>query len=146
MEEHPNVDVLRQGFEVRRRAPFNEADQKLLDALFTDDITWHGTGEGPWGRTFAARGKEEVFALFGAMAAGSSDSFDVRPDRIYADDDHGVIIASLHAEINGQKFEWTEAQIFRFEDGRLAEFWGIPDASGAAAALSMAGASTLESE
>lgn len=146
MQEHPNVDRLRQGFEVRRRAPFDEADRQLLDELFTDDVTWHGTGEGPWGRTFAARGKQEVFGLFEAMAAGSAGSFDVRPERIYADDDHGVIIASLAADIDGQQWEWTEAQIFRFEDGKLAEFWGIPDASGAAAALSMAGARTMEDE
>jgi ketosteroid isomerase-like protein len=146
MQEHPNVDVLRQGFEVRRRAPFSDEDRELLDRLFTDDITWHGTGEGPWGRTYAAHGKEEVFALFGAMAMGSGGSFDVRPERIYADDDHGVIIASLHAEIDGKQWEWTEAQVFRFEDGRLAEFWGIPDGTGAAAALSLAGATTLEGE
>jgi len=29
MQEHPNVDKLRQGFEVRRRAPFNDEDKKL---------------------------------------------------------------------------------------------------------------------
>jgi ketosteroid isomerase-like protein len=144
VDEHPNVDKLRQGFEVRRRAPFNERDMALLDELFTDDITWHGTGEGPWGRTFAAHGKDEVFALFGAMAAGSGGSLDVRPDRIYADDDHGVIIASLDGNIDGKDYHWTEAQIFAFRDGRISEFWGVPDASGAAAALSLAGAQTMD--
>ena len=144
MAQHPNVARLRRGFEIRTSGEFGPNELAFLDDLFDDDITWHGTGEGPWGRTFAAHGKEDVFGLFGAMAAGSGGSLDVRPDRIYADDDHGVIIASLDGEINGEEYHWTEAQIFGFRDGKISEFWGVPDASGAAAALSLAGAQTLE--
>ena len=55
-----------------------------------------------------------------------------------------MIIASLDGVVDGQTYHWTEAQIFGFRDGQICEFWGVPDASGAAAALSLAGAQTLE--
>ncbi len=128
MQDHPNVETLRQGFEVKRRAPFNDEDKKLLDELFTDDITWHGTGEGPWGRTFAAHGKEEVFALFGAMAAGSGGSLDVRPDRIYADDDHAaVVLHETASRPDGASIALDEVHILRLRDGKVVDLWDLPE-------------------
>jgi ketosteroid isomerase-like protein len=126
MAKHPNVERLREAFEVRQRLPLDEKDRKVFDDLLADDVVWHGTGGGPWGRDFV--GKAAVFGLFDAMAQQSGGTMKVWPERIYADDTHGVINAGLAAEFGGRRLEWTEAQVFHLTpDGRISEFWGIPD-------------------
>jgi ketosteroid isomerase-like protein len=126
MAKHPNVERLREAFEIRQRLPLDDRDRRVFDELLADDVIWHGTGAGPWGRDY--EGKAAVFGLFDEMAKMSGGTMKVWPEEIYADDTHGVIIAGLKAEFGGRHLEWTEAQVFHLAaDGTIKEFWGIPD-------------------
>ncbi len=125
MAKHPNVARLSEGFEIRRRLPLAPEDRAAFDAMLLDGVVWHGTGKGPWARDFV--GKPAVFGLFDEMSNTSAGTLTLHADSVYADDTHGVIIARLHANFGGREKEWTEAQVFHMRDGKIDEFWGIPD-------------------
>ena len=67
MAKHPNVAMLSEGFEIRRRLPLAPADREAFDRMLLDTVVWHGTGKGPWARDYV--GKAEVFGLFDVGSA-----------------------------------------------------------------------------
>jgi ketosteroid isomerase-like protein len=138
---HPNVERLRMGFEIRQRLPLNEADRAVFDDMLSEDVIWHGTGKGQWARDFV--GKAAVFELFDVMAQRTGGTLEIWPERIYANDHHGVIIAGLKADFGERHHEWTEAQVFHLTpEGKLKEFWGMPDDQDLVDAFFWGGATT----
>lgn len=54
-----------------------------------------------------------------AMAQATGGSFTVVPVDLIASDDHGVTIASAHAEVAGESLDWERIVISRFKDRKL---------------------------
>src|SRR5262245_46278689 len=98
----------------------------FMDDLFDEDIEWHGSGAGQFSE--GAKGKENVFMLFGKVAEETDGTFEMTVDDIYADDHHGVVTTRVVAERKGRRYEWKEVDLFRMtSEGRILEFWGIPE-------------------
>ena len=126
MAEHPYVARLRRGFEIRTGGEFGPDEMAFMDDLFDEDIEWHGSGSGQFAE--GAKGKENVFMLFGKVAEETDGTFQMTVDDIYADDNHGVVTTRVIAERNGRRYEWKEVDLFRLTpEGRIKEFWGIPE-------------------
>jgi ketosteroid isomerase-like protein len=124
--EHPYVARLRRGFEIRTGGEFGPDEMAFMDDLFDEDIEWHGSGSGQFAE--GAKGKENVFMLFGKVAEETDGTFQMTVDDIYADDNHGVVTTRVVAERNGRRYEWKEVDLFRLTpEGRIKEFWGIPE-------------------
>jgi uncharacterized protein len=126
MAEHPNVARLRKGFQIRTEGKFGEEELAFLEDLFDDDIFWHGSGHGQFAT--GAQGRDNVFAMFGKVTEETSGTFTMIVDDIYADDFHGIVNTHVIADRGPLHHEWKEVDIFHLTpEGRVKDFWGIPD-------------------
>ena len=42
---------------------------------------------------------------------------------ILADDEYGVVLATIRAKRRGREFEDRQVHVYRFRDGKVIEFW-----------------------
>jgi ketosteroid isomerase-like protein len=120
-EEHPNVAVVRQGFEA-----FEKGDVEWMDAHLADDVKWHVGGNSKWSGTY--EGKANVLEFFArqTQALGSAPSLDIHD--ILGTDEHVVVLGTASATApDGSKAEWKYAQIFHVEDEKATEVWGMAE-------------------
>jgi len=127
--EHPNVDLVRQGYEA-----FKSGDTARMDQLLADDVVWHVGGKSKLSGTY--RGKPEVMNLFArqAQVLGSSPRVDVHD--IVGNDEHVIAIGTASADDpDGGSVEWLYANVFHVEDGKAKEVWGLANETSESDAL-----------
>jgi ketosteroid isomerase-like protein len=56
-QEHPNVSIVRQGFEA-----FEKSDVEWMNAHLADDVVWHVGGNSKWSGAY--EGKAKVLDFF----------------------------------------------------------------------------------
>lgn len=112
---HPHEDLVREGF-----AAFARGDIEALDQFFTDDATWHASGDNPLAGDFA--GKQEVFSNF-ARVRELSDTFEQEIHDVIANDDHAVALVKVRATRNGKDLEDNQVIVFHIEDQRVKSAW-----------------------
>jgi ketosteroid isomerase-like protein len=120
-QEHPNVTLVREGFEA-----FQKGDMGWLDQHMADDITWHVGGNSKWAGEY--KGKEKVLDFFArqTQALGSQPEVDIHD--IVGGDDHVITIGTAKATSqDGSIVEWKYAQIFHIKDGKTTEVWGMAE-------------------
>lgn len=116
MAEHPNIAVLRRGYEA-----FAAGDMPTLRSLWTEDVTWHIKGVGKLEGDY--RGPDEVFDFLSKVAeeTGGTNRLDVHA--ILADDEHGAVLVTSHAERNGKSSALSVVHVHHFRDGKVQETW-----------------------
>lgn len=125
MAEHPNVERLLRGLELRNRLTLTEDEQRELDELFAEDAIWHGGG-----KIFSSdtKGRDRVFELFRMFAQQSGETLQEKIVQVFADDAHGIALAQLHAKRDGREMDWKEVHVFHLNaSGKISDFWGIPE-------------------
>ena len=121
MSDHPNVQKLKDGY-----AAFKNQDFETLNALFADDILWHVPGTSPISGDY--KGKEEVFGFFGKTIEMSGGTFSLETHDFFANDERGVVLATVTAQRDGKSLSSMQANVMRFnEEGQVAEFWNLVD-------------------
>jgi uncharacterized protein len=110
-ESHPNERLLRAAYGLR-----NEGEVASFGDFLHADIVWHASGGD-------LHGRDEVLAMLGRSdeIAGGTTSRDVHA--LFADDDYGMVMTTIHAERDGRAWQDRQVHVFRFVDGRVAEFW-----------------------
>jgi ketosteroid isomerase-like protein len=119
--EHPNVTVVREGFEAMQRG-----DTAWMDEHLADDVVWHVGGNSKWAGAY--QGKQQVLEYFGrqAQATGGPTSADIHD--ILGNDEHVVVLGSAKATArDGSSAEWKYTQIFHIQDGKATEVWGMAE-------------------
>jgi ketosteroid isomerase-like protein len=119
--EHPNVTLVREGFEA-----FQKGDMGWMDRHLADDVVWHVGGNSKWSGAY--RGREQVLEFFArqAQAMAGPPSTDIHD--ILGDDDHVVVLGTASATApDGASVEWRYVQIFHIRDGKAAEVWGMAE-------------------
>jgi uncharacterized protein len=119
--EHPNVTVVREGFEALARG-----DTAWMDEHLADDVVWHVGGNSKWAGTY--QGKQQVLEFFGrqAQAMGGQTSAEIHD--ILGNDEHVVVLGSAKASArDGSSAEWKYTQIFHIRDGKATEVWGMAE-------------------
>ena len=119
MDEHPNVELLRKGYEA-----YSAGDLETIDGLFDDEIVWHVAGRGPLSGDY--HGKEEVFGFFGKIMELSGGTAKLDVHDIVANDEHGVVLLTSTASREGRDFSGTDVHVFHIRDGKTVEFWDSP--------------------
>ncbi|MGY1776330.1 nuclear transport factor 2 family protein [Geodermatophilus sp. SYSU D00804] len=114
--EHPNVVRIHEAY-----AAFGKGDLDRLRELFAEDVRWHEPGQNQLSGEFT--GADEVFGMFGRLAAITEGTFRVEVRAAFADDTDGVGVLRLTASRGDRALDVLTAPVFRFEDGRIAEFW-----------------------
>ena len=120
MTDHPNLERARAGYEA-----FAAGDLAAVSDLFSDDIVWHSGGSNVL--TGDYRGKEAVLGFFGLLMQESGGSFTNEIHDMLANDEHGVALVTMSAARGGKLFEGNVVHIFNMSDGKMTEFWAIPE-------------------
>ena len=116
MTEHPNVELLRRGYQA-----FGSGDLAALDALFADDVVWHVSDRSAMAGDF--KGKEQVFAQFGQLMERTGGTFKLDIHDIVAGDGHGVALSTATGSREGRSLNVRGVDIFHVADGRVTEMW-----------------------
>lgn len=123
MGDHPNVQVIRDGY-----AAFSRGDMDALSQLFTDDIQWHEAGGPASPIAGDYKGKDAVFGMFGKLMTLTNGQFGVHLEEVTADDRQAVALHTATGH-NGQRtYHSREAIVFHLLDGRVTDAWHtVPD-------------------
>lgn len=119
--EHPNVTLVREGFEAVQRGDMGWMEQHLAD-----DVVWHVGGNSKWRGAYQGKGK--VLDLFArqTQAMGGPGSMDIHD--ILGNDDHVVALGTASASApDGSSAEWKYVQVFHIRDGKATEVWGMAE-------------------
>ena len=116
MAEHPNVSILQKGY-----AAFQSGDLDTVRALFTDDIEWHLPGNNRFSGT--RRGVDNVLALFLEQMQETDGTFKVQVHDILANDEHGVVLATVSGKRNGKELEDHYTQTCHMKAGKMSQSW-----------------------
>ena len=116
MAEHLNIAVLRHGYEA-----FAAGDMATVRGLWTEDVTCHVKGLGKLDGEY--RGPDEVFDFLGKVAeeTGGTNRLDVHA--ILADDEHGAVLVTSHAQRNGKTSALDVVHVHHLRDGKTQELW-----------------------
>lgn len=116
MGDHPNIDVIRRSYDA-----FAAGDLATLRGLWTEDITFHVKGLGQLDGDY--HGPDEVVGFLGRLAAETGGTFRLDVHAILADDEHGAVLVTSHAERNGRSRTSQQVHVSHLRDGRTQEFW-----------------------
>jgi ketosteroid isomerase-like protein len=118
-QEHPNVSIVRQGFEA-----FEKGDVEWMDAHLSDDVVWHVGGNSKWSGAYEGKAKVLDFFARQAQALGGPPSLDIHD--LLGSDDHVVVLGTASATgPDGTSAEWKYTQVFHITDGKATEVWGM---------------------
>ena len=120
MAEHPNVALMRKGYDA-----FSRGDMAALGELFADDVVWHVLGRSVLAGTY--KGKDEVFGFFARLAQLSEGTVSVDLHDIVANDEHAIGLANTSATRGGKTLVQQSVHVFHVKDGKVTEFWGYED-------------------
>ena len=115
---HPNEDLLRRGY-----AAYDSGDMDTIQALFDDNILWHAAGSNQLAGDY--RGFQEILGFFGKVMELSGGTFRGEVHDILANDTHGVVLVTFHAERDGQTVALRSADIWHLADGKATEHWSF---------------------
>ena len=116
MAEHPNVAALRDVYDA-----FGKGDLETVRRQWTDDITFHVKGLSSLDGDY--RGPDAVIGFFGKLMEATGGTFRLDIHTILADDEHAAVLATEHAERNGQTRSADVVHISHLRDGKTHEFW-----------------------
>ena len=119
MAEHPNVELLRKGYNA-----YSTGDVELLNTLFADDITWHVAGRSQLSGDY--HGREQVFGFFGKIMELSGGTSKLEVHDLLANDEHGVALVNGSATRGDKSFTGSDVHTFHIRNGQVVEFWDSP--------------------
>jgi ketosteroid isomerase-like protein len=120
MTDHPNLERAHAGYEA-----FAAGDLAAVSDLLSDDIVWHSGGSNILTGDYV--GKEAVLGFFGLLMQESGGSFRNDIHDMLANDEHGVALVTMSATRGGESFEGRVVHVFHMSDGKMTEFWAIPE-------------------
>jgi predicted ester cyclase len=108
---------------------FNAHQPELAAEYFTSDVKWHG------GTLGTIEGPRDVVALLQGFIGGLPDLNAVEEDAFVQDDLVAMrfVVDATHegtlfgVPATGNHVQWTAVDIYRMEDGKIAEEWAADD-------------------
>jgi uncharacterized protein len=120
-QEHPNITLVREGFEA-----FQKGDTAWMDQHLADDVVWHVGGGNKWSGAY--QGKANVLEFFARQAQAMAGSPSVDIHDILGNDNHVVVLGTASASApDGSSAEWKYTQVFHIRDGKATEVWGMAE-------------------
>jgi ketosteroid isomerase-like protein len=119
MPEHPNVVVVRRGYDA-----FNKGDRDTLSVLMADDVVWHVAGRSSIAGDY--EGRAATFAHFGHLHELTAGTYQRELHIAVGDEDHVISVEHGSATRGDASYAETQLVVFRFRDGHVAEAWQAP--------------------
>jgi ketosteroid isomerase-like protein len=119
--EHPNVTVVKEGFQA-----FQQGDMGWMDRHLADEVVWHVGGNSRWAGAY--RGKAQVLDFFARQAQAMAGAPALQIHAVLGDDEHVVVLGTASAQAaDGSSAQWKYTQIFHLRDGKATEVWGMAE-------------------
>lgn len=119
-QEHPNVALIREFFDV-----FGRADEARLHEIMASDILWHMPGKSPIAGDWA--GVDGILNGIRATALRLGDgTYGFELLHVFADEERAV---SVHRDFytgEGNHFDLRFMIFYDIRDGQIAELWEVP--------------------
>lgn len=135
MDESRNVEILRKAYELWHESRADSAE-RWLD-LMADDVRWGSIGEGHEALSFASSGvgRATVAAYMEALTS-AYELLEYRIDEFIAQGDRVVALGACRwrTRSTGVEVATAKADVFRFRDGKVTEFFEFFDTAKAVAA------------
>lgn len=116
---HRNLHILGEGLQA-----FASRDMAKLRDIFHDGVCWHYAGTSVLCGTYIGLG--EVFELFAKRAALSGNTYRLQVEQAIASDDFVTVLGRTRAERDGEVYEDSICYVYRVQNGKVIEAWGIP--------------------
>jgi ketosteroid isomerase-like protein len=123
--EHPNVALTRQGYQA-----FAAGDMATLAELIADDCVWHVPGSHPMAGDY--RGRDAILGFFARLVDETGGQLQVELVDCMANDERTSSVTRATASRKGRTITMNETHLARLRDGRIVEFWEVPDDQAAA--------------
>ncbi len=118
MAEHPNVALLRKGYEA-----FAKGDTATLTELFSENVVWHVAGSNPISGEH--RGRDAVFAFFAKVTQLSGGTFKIELHDVLANDEHAVALTRGTASRQGRQLNSLDTAVYHMRNGKVTEAWSF---------------------
>ena len=115
-----NADLHRTGHDA-----FRQQDMATMQRLITDDTVWHTGGRSQVSGTF--KGTDAIFANLGKINELSGGTFKLEDEDFTESADHSVALSRITARRDGRSIDAKFVEVIRWEDGHVAERWGLVD-------------------
>jgi uncharacterized protein len=113
MSANEHVAIVRRGYEA-----FNKADMATMTALFHESASWQTPGRSP--RAGDRKGRDAVFAHFGALGGETGGTFKATLLRVYEGEDGRVIgVHRNTGERNGKRLDVICCLEFDFNGDKI---------------------------
>lgn len=114
MNEHPNVAVVRSGYEAAARG-----DPAAFAGLLDADIVWH---ESTPGFEVSYRGSDEALALLGRVFEETGmEQNDLSIQKVFADDNHAVVLLECTMTRDDRRHTGEYVDVYRLREGKVTE-------------------------
>lgn len=114
MSEHPNVRLVRRGFE-----SFAKGDLDALRELMSDEVVWHEPGRSPLGGDY--KGPTGVLELLQKLRELSEGTFAVEVVEVLGSSERAVVIQEETARRGGAVLDMASVVEFEIHQGRISE-------------------------
>ncbi|MDP2675127.1 MAG: nuclear transport factor 2 family protein [Dehalococcoidia bacterium] len=118
MAEHPNVALLRKGYEA-----FASGDIAALTDMFAEDMVWHVPGNNLISGEH--KGRDAVFAVFAKTMELTGGTFKIDLHDIVANDEHTVSLSRASASRQGKQLDLPGVDIYHIRNGKVTEWWSF---------------------
>jgi len=113
---HKNEQLLRDAYDA-----YGRNDIPGVTASWTEDTVWHMKGSTSLAGDY--KGPEKILGLLAENMRLSEGTFKLEVEKIFADDDIGVVVCRSKATIAGTDFDSLTTHVHRIVDEKLAESW-----------------------
>jgi ketosteroid isomerase-like protein len=113
---HKNEQLLRDAYDA-----YGRNDIPGVTASWTEDTVWHMKGSTSLAGDY--KGPEKILGLLAENMRLSNGTFKLEVQKIFADDDIGVVVCRSKATVAGEDFDSLTTHVHRIVDGKLAESW-----------------------
>ena len=116
MSTHPNAAFMRAVYDA-----YTGGDLASLSGHVHDDFAFHFPGRSSLAGVY--HGLPEVIKLFTRQFELTGGDFQVRPQKILADDETGIALIRVRGARGTRRLDAPGVNVVRFQDGKLAEYW-----------------------
>ncbi|MGH2573308.1 MAG: nuclear transport factor 2 family protein [Actinomycetota bacterium] len=119
MADHPNVQLVRQGFDA-----FAKGDTDWMRKHLSDDVVWHAPGNNILSGDH--RGKDQVLAFFARIFEVTGGTFTQDIHDVVGNDDHVVALVTGRAQRpDGRTYEGRSVITFHIKEDQATESWAF---------------------
>ena len=117
MAEHPNIAILRRGYDA-----FATGDVATVSELIAPDAIWHVGGHHPFSGEY--KGRDQILGFFATLIQDTGGTLAFEVHDVLANDDHAIALVREKAQRKDRSLDTREVHVYHVDaEHRATEFW-----------------------